>query len=290
MVLYLHKQALPPFLHLFLCLTRWKKRRDLKLHLSRKWWTGERKASKTSLVLQSQMFRRWQSPTSSVLPPSGHYFHGTRVSWIEQMWLTTGPDGKSLVDSSWVFSKRQETEQTSAFPLNITTSKFQWGESELLKKLILTPASVFVPSLGFSVCDVSPWSLVVMEFLHPLVSFWPGDSSVQDSSLGSSNPGKQMTTKYQWALSGQRLFSIDTRSKRHVFKIRKDRKITHSWLTGTNRKSFLKMSTCRVHVFTRWCLLCLWQLLSNKDTVKNFKKRSLIKGSNHSAFLFFFKF
>lgn len=46
--------------------------------------------------------------------------------------------------------------------------------------------------------------------------------------------------------------------------------LTHSWLTGTNTKSFLKMSTWRVHVFTRWCRLCLWQLSAhiNKNKFK----------------------
>lgn len=43
--------------------------------------------------------------------------------------------------------------------------------------------------------------------------------------------------------------------------------LTHSWLTGTNTKSFLKISTWRVHVFTRWCRLCLWQLRAH--TQKN---------------------
>lgn len=37
---------------------------------------------------------------------------------------------------------------------------------------------------------------------------------------------------------------------------------THSWLTGTNRKSLVKMSTWRVQVFTLWCLM--WRSLRRR--------------------------
>lgn len=48
--------------------------------------------------------------------------------------------------------------------------------------------------------------------------------------------------------------------------------LTHSWLTGTNTKSFLKISTWRVHVFTRWCRLCLWQLRAHAEKQFRFKR------------------
>lgn len=38
-------------------------------------------------------------------------------------------------------------------------------------------------------------------------------------------------------------------------RLTKVNKRSYSWLTGTNRKSLVKMSTCRVHVFTLWCLM-----------------------------------
>lgn len=52
-------------------------------------------------------------------------------------------------------------------------------------------------------------------------------------------------------------------------------RFTHSWLTGTNRKSFWKMSTWRVHVFTRWCRRCLWQLRVHREGLMVFTSSDL---------------
>ena len=68
-------------------------------------------------------------------------------------------------------------------------------------KKTCSPASVSPLSLGFNVGGVSSSPL---EILHPWASSSLGDSPLQSSHLGSSSPGKQMTTKYQWALNTER--------------------------------------------------------------------------------------
>lgn len=166
------------------------------------------------------------------------------------------------------------------------------------------------------------FSVVVVasfEFSEPSVSSCSGDSSlgllsVHGSNLDSSSPGKQMTTRYQWALkirTWKNYFdfycNITTILEQWQRKILKNhfikttlyydffsltailflsfmnflshvcaRMLTYSWLTGTNRKSFLKMSTWRVHVFTLWCRFCLWQL--------NIKKPKWINSSRSRSF------
>lgn len=122
-------------------------------------------------------------------------------------------------------------------------------------------------SLWFNVGDVSVLSFGL---LHLWASSWSCDSSVppfQASNFGSSSPGKQITTKYQWALNRQQnnVICNVTQQRENLCTIHFFMDLTYSWLTGTNRKSFLKMSTWRVHVFTRWCRLCLWQLGAHKN-------------------------
>ena len=112
-------------------------------------------------------------------------------------------------------------------------------------------------------CDASwSWNSSVSLWLIPICEFWPS----QASNLASSSPGKQMTTKYQCALKRRQTFDKNNVThQKHSVQYNFFMYSTHSWLTGTNRKSFLKMSTWRVHVFTRWCRLCLWQLSAHKN-------------------------